>query len=144
MKQYFFLFFITLSIQAQLLPPIQSYSPDEYNAANQNWAITQSEEKDIFFANNDGLLKFKGKEVVQLYIRDRIASITRPVRELKGFEIIELEPGESKKVNFNISERLLRFYSANDLWEAEPGFFDIYIGSDSNANLHEFFELINF
>ncbi|MBC8303519.1 MAG: beta-glucosidase BglX [Pelagibacterales bacterium] len=88
--------------------------------------------------------KFKGKEVVQLYIRDRIASITRPVRELKGFEIIELEPGESKKVNFNISERLLRFYSANDLWEAEPGFFDIYIGSDSNANLHEFFELINF
>jgi len=125
LKQYFFLFFITLSIQAQLLPPIQSYSPDEYNAANQNWAITQSEEKDIFFANNDGLLKFKGKEVVQLYIRDRIASITRPVRELKGFEIIELEPGESKKVNFNISERLLRFYSANDLWEAEPGFFDI-------------------
>lgn len=60
MKQYFFLFFITLSIQAQLLPPIQSYSPDEYNAANQNWAITQSEEKDIFFANNDGLLKFNG------------------------------------------------------------------------------------
>ena len=60
MKIYIFLFFITLSIQAQLLPPIQSYSPDEYNAANQNWDITQSEEKDIFFANNDGLLKFNG------------------------------------------------------------------------------------
>ena len=56
MKKYIFLFFITSSIQAQLLqpiqllPPIQSYSPEEYNAANQNWGITQSEEKDIFFA----------------------------------------------------------------------------------------------
>ncbi len=60
MKKCIIIFFITLSIQAQLLPPIQSYSPEEYNATNQNWDITQSEEKDIFFANNDGLLKFNG------------------------------------------------------------------------------------
>ena len=66
MKKYFFVFLITFTIHAQqlqpiqLLPPIESYSPDEYNADNQNWDITQSEEKDIFFANNDGLLKYNG------------------------------------------------------------------------------------
>ena len=86
--------------------------------------------------------KLKGKEVVQLYIKDRYASVTRPVRELKGFELVELKSGETKTVNFEISESLLKFYSANDIWESEPGFFDIFIGTDSNANLQESFELI--
>ena len=86
--------------------------------------------------------KFKGKEVVQLYIKDRYASVTRPVRELKGFEMIELNPGESKTVSFEISESLLRFYSANEVWESEPGIFDIFIGTDSNASLKEKFELL--
>jgi beta-glucosidase len=86
--------------------------------------------------------KLKGKEVVQLYIKDRYASVTRPVRELKGFELVELKSGETKTVNFEISESLLKFYSANNIWESEPGFFDIFIGTDSNANLQESFELI--
>ena len=86
--------------------------------------------------------KFKGKEVVQLYIKDRYASVTRPVRELKGFEMIELNPGESKTVSFEISESLLRFYSANEVWESEPGIFDIFIGTDSNASLQENFKII--
>ena len=80
--------------------------------------------------------------MVQLYIKDRYASVTRPVRELKGFELVELKSGETKTVNFEISESLLKFYSANDIWESEPGFFDIFIGTDSNANLQESFELI--
>ena len=58
--------------------------------------------------------KLKGKEVVQLYIKDRFASVTRPVRELKGFELVELKSGETKTVNFEISESLLKFYSANE------------------------------
>lgn len=82
MKKYIFLFFITLSIQAQLLPPIQSYSPDEYNAANQNWDITQSEEKDIFFANNDGLLKFNGSRWT-IYNSPN-GSIVRSVKAVKN------------------------------------------------------------
>tara|TARA_B110000240_G_scaffold192405_1_gene236508 strand:+ start:2826 stop:5108 length:2283 start_codon:yes stop_codon:yes gene_type:complete len=86
--------------------------------------------------------KFKGKEVVQLYIKDRYASVTRPVRELKGFEMIELNSNETKTVNFKISESLLRFYSANEEWESESGFFDVYIGTDSNANLSQSFELM--
>ena len=85
---------------------------------------------------------YKGKEVVQLYIKDRFGSVTRPVRELKGFEIVELNPGETKTVNFEISESLLRFYSANEIWESEPGFFDIYIGTNSNATLSVSFELV--
>ena len=86
--------------------------------------------------------KFKGKEVVQLYIKDRFASVTRPVRELKGFEMVELKPGEMKKVTFKISEPLLKFYSANEIWESEPGFFDVFIGTNSNANNQESFELV--
>jgi beta-glucosidase len=85
---------------------------------------------------------YKGKEVVQLYIKDRFGSVTRPVRELKGFEIVELNPGETKTVNFEISESLLRFYSANEIWESEPGFFDVYIGTNSNATLSVSFELV--
>ena len=85
---------------------------------------------------------YTGKEVVQLYIKDRFASVTRPVRELKGFEMISLNPGEIKTVNFEISESLLQFYSANEIWESESGFFDIFIGTNSNADLQESFELI--
>tara|TARA_B100001175_G_scaffold85549_1_gene71829 strand:- start:5544 stop:8336 length:2793 start_codon:yes stop_codon:yes gene_type:complete len=60
LKKYFLIFFISFSVNSQLLSPIQSFSPDQYNAANQNWDITQSDENDIFFANNDGLLKYNG------------------------------------------------------------------------------------
>ena len=85
--------------------------------------------------------KLKGKEVVQMYIKDRFASVTRPVRELKGFELVELSPGETKMVSFEISESLLKFYSANEVWESEPGFFDVFIGTDSNATINESFEV---
>ena len=85
---------------------------------------------------------YSGKEVVQLYIKDRFASVTRPVRELKGFEMVMLSPGETKTINFEISESLLKFYTANETWESESGFFDIFIGTNSNANLQESFELI--
>ena len=85
---------------------------------------------------------YSGKEVVQLYIKDRFASVTRPVRELKGFEMVMLSPGETKTINFKISESLLKFYTANETWESESGFFDIFIGTNSNANLQESFELI--
>ncbi len=85
--------------------------------------------------------KLKGKEVVQMYIKDRFASVTRPVRELKGFELVELNPGETKIVSFEISESLLKFYSAKEVWESESGFFDVFIGTDSNATINESFEL---
>ena len=55
--------------------------------------------------------------------------------------MISLNPGEIKTVNFEISETLLQFYSANEIWESESGFFDIFIGTNSNADLQESFEL---
>jgi beta-glucosidase len=84
---------------------------------------------------------YKGEEVVQLYLRDIVGSIARPMKELKGFEKIELNPGESKIVNFEIENSLLEFYSYNNVWESEPGKFHIFIGTDSNVRDHKEFYL---
>ena len=75
--------------------------------------------------------KVKGKEVVQLYLKDKVASAARPVKELKGFELIELEAGETKNVEFVIDEEMLKFYSASEKWEAEPGEFELMVGGNS-------------
>jgi len=84
----------------------------------------------------------KGKEVIQLYLHDKYASATRPIKELKGFEMIELNPDESKTVSFIITEKMLEFYNAKNIWEAEPGNFDIYIGTDSNTKRKVGFSLL--
>ena len=75
--------------------------------------------------------KRDGAEVVQLYIRDLVGRITRPVKELKGFEKIFLKAGESKTVTFKITPELLRFYDYNLNRVAEPGDFDVMIGGNS-------------
>lgn len=85
--------------------------------------------------------KYKGKEVVQLYIKDHYASTIRPVKELKAFELVELKPGESRKVTFAIDAELLQFYSARKIWEAEPGAFSLFIGSNSSTKRMIDFEL---
>ncbi|MFD0862894.1 beta-glucosidase BglX [Sungkyunkwania multivorans] len=81
----------------------------------------------------------KGKEVVQLYIRDLFASVTRPVRELKGFEQVALQPGETKTVQFIIDEEMIQFYTANKKWEAEAGDFKLFIGGSSVTSLEAAF-----
>jgi beta-glucosidase len=78
--------------------------------------------------------KRKGKEVVQLYIRDKYASITRPVKELKGFELLELLPGEKKIVDFELTEKELGFYDNKGNWILEKGDFEIFIGGNSQTN----------
>ena len=72
-----------------------------------------------------------GKEVVQLYLRDLVASTTRPVIELKGFELVELQPGETKEVTFEITNDLLEFYNAEKKWTSEPGEFRVMVGGNS-------------
>ena len=72
-----------------------------------------------------------GAEVVQLYIRDLVGSVTRPVKELKGFEKIFLEAGESRKVSFSITPELLKFYNYDLQFVCEPGDFDVMIGGNS-------------
>ena len=85
--------------------------------------------------------KVKGKEIVQLYLQDPFASATRPVKELKGFKTIELEPGTSQKVTFTIKEADLVFYNAKQKWEAEPGTFHVFVGTNSNVKEKLSFEL---
>ncbi len=77
----------------------------------------------------------EGEETAQLYVRDLVGSVTRPVRELKGFQKVQLKPGESKVITFRLSADDLRFYNADLLFRAEPGEFDIWVGGDSNAAL---------
>lgn len=85
--------------------------------------------------------KVKGKEVVQMYIRDHFASVTRPVRELKDFELVEIEPGESKLITFELTPETLQFYSVNKKWESEPGTFSLFIGTNSATTRRADFKL---
>ena len=90
---------------------------------NKTWTVTVS-------VKNTG--KCAGKEVVQLYVGDDKASVVRPVKELKGFEKILLQPGEQKSVSFTITEDALKFFDeTKHEWVAEPGTFKAYIGSSS-------------
>lgn len=85
---------------------------------------------------------YDGKEVVQLYIRDIVGSITRPVKELKGFQKINLKKGEMQTVSFEITEEDLKFYNSNLEFVAEPGMFDIFISTNSNTSEKVQFELV--
>ncbi len=76
--------------------------------------------------------KYDGKEIVQLYIRDIVGSITRPVKELKGFQKIDLKAGASTTIHFKIGEELLKFYNSDLKWLAEPGEFNIMVGANSS------------
>lgn len=73
-----------------------------------------------------------GDEVVQMYIRDKVSSVTRPVKELKGFARITLEPGETKTVSLPITPEALRFYNLDMVRVVEPGEFDIMVGNSSD------------
>lgn len=74
---------------------------------------------------------YDGEEVVQMYIYDEVASVTQPVKKLKGFQKIFLKKGESKTVSFTISTEELKFYNSDLKWIAEPGKFKVYIGTSS-------------
>ena len=82
-----------------------------------------------FTLKNTGV--YDGAEVVQLYIRDLVGSVTRPVKELKGFQKVFLEAGESKEVRFTITTEDLKFYNANLDYDWEPGEFVIMVGGNS-------------
>ncbi len=75
--------------------------------------------------------KRDGTEIVQLYIRDEYGSITRPVKELKGFQRVSLKVGETKQIQFTVTPDDLKFYTARKQWEVEPGDFTLLVGSSS-------------
>lgn len=84
---------------------------------------------------------YDGKEVAQLYIRDIAASLSRPVKELKGFEMVALKKGETKTVTFTLTDKELGFYNNNGDYLVEPGTFKIFVGTSSDDNQEAEFEL---
>ncbi|HTU42075.1 MAG TPA: beta-glucosidase BglX [Candidatus Aquilonibacter sp.] len=88
--------------------------------------------------------KDTGDAVVQLYIHQRAGSASRPVRQLKGFERVTLEPGATRTVHFTLGKDELQFWSpAEKKWVVEPEQFDVWVGGDSSAALHASFRLTN-
>jgi beta-glucosidase len=95
-----------------------------------------------FTLTNTG--KYEGEEVAQLYLHDKVASVTRPVKELRDFRKIALKPGESKTISFIIDQEKLSFYNQQMKWGTEPGEFELMIGSASDdIRLKTAFELTN-
>lgn len=120
-----------------------SYTNFEYaNLKLSKHRITKNDSIEVSLTiRNTG--KFDGEEVVQLYLRDRVGSIVRPVKELKGFAKIKLAAGESKRITFNINKEKLAFYNQSLQWVAEPGDFDLMIGASSaDIRLSDSFELL--
>ena len=81
--------------------------------------------------------------MVQLYIRDLVGSVTRPVKELKGFQKINLKKGETQTVTFEITAEDLKFYNSDLQFVAEPGRFQLFIGTNSDTTDKIEFDLVN-
>jgi beta-glucosidase len=87
--------------------------------------------------------KVAGEEVVQLYLRDLVASLARPLKELKGFQKVALKPGERKRISFTIDRQTLSFFNRQLAWGAEPGAFELMLGSASDdIRIHTRLELL--
>ena len=120
-----------------------SYSKFEYTdlkLSSTTFSKNGSIQVSVTLKNNSNV---PGKEVVQLYIRDLVGSYTRPVKELKGFELVSLAANETKTITFTIDESTLAFYSANNRWEAEEGEFTVFVGGSSDQNLTSNFQYTN-
>ncbi|MCG9791017.1 beta-glucosidase BglX [Flavobacterium algicola] len=119
-----------------------SYTQFEYSNLELNQKSFSAEGSIEVTVNVKNTGKYTGKEVVQLYIRDIFASVTRPVKELKGFEMIVLQPNETKKVHFTINKKTIEFYTANSIWEAEEGDFKLFVGGSSVKTMDADFQYV--
>ncbi|MFN7199940.1 MAG: glycoside hydrolase family 3 N-terminal domain-containing protein [Bacteroidota bacterium] len=119
-----------------------SYTSFQYGAVQLNTNTLSKDQKlqAKITVTNTG--KYAGEEVVQLYMQDVVASIVRPVRELKAFEKVLLKPGESREITFTLDARDLSFYNDNLELVAEPGTFHLYIGGNSQATQKASFTLL--
>jgi beta-glucosidase len=118
-----------------------SYTTFDYNNLKINkTAFTKGEIVKVSVeVTNSG--NYDGKEVVQLYIHDEVASLARPVKELKGFDLIELKKGETKTVILTLTEKELGFFDNEGNYLVEPGTFKIMVGGSSDKGLESSFEI---
>ena len=119
-----------------------SYTTFDYSYISLSNKTLKSNGKITASVNVTNTGKRSGKETVQLYIRQMVGSITRPVKELKGFQQITLQPGESKKVSFTLSVGDLKFYNGDLKYVYEPGDFKVFIGTNSDDVKEADFKLI--
>jgi beta-glucosidase len=108
-----------------------SYTTYKYSNLRMDRSVMSADETVTVSIDVQNTGKRDGAEIVQLYITDDYASLTRPVRELKGFRRISLKAGEKKTVTFSIDRDALAYYDANNLWQVEPGTFTVGIGPSS-------------
>ena len=116
-----------------------SFSYSDFSIDKKEMKATEKITASVTVTNNGN---YDGEEVVQLYIRDMVGSITRPLKELKGFQKIFLKKGESKKIVFTIGINDLKFYNSDLKWVAEPGDFELMIGTNSDQVTKSSFKLL--
>jgi len=122
-----------------------SYTSFEYsNLVLDKKSMKKDEKIEVSFTlKNSG--QYDGEEIVQLYLRDLVASVSRPVKELKDFQKVSLKAGESKTVKFIIDREKLSFYNTDLQWVAESGEFELMIGASSrDIRVHEKIEYLRF
>ena len=112
-----------------------SYTTFEYSNLKINKKSFPKGEKVEVSVDLKNTGKVTGKEVAQLYLQDEFASVVRPVKELKGFEMIELKAGETKTITFTLTDAELGFYNNQNEFVVEPGSFKVMVGGSSDANL---------
>ena len=119
-----------------------SYTDFEYSDFKLSANTMKRDETLVASVKVKNVGKYKAKEAVQFYIRDVVGSVVRPVKELKGFEKIELDIGEEKTVEFTITEEMLKFWNKEIKFVAESGEFEVFIGKDSTCKPYASFELV--
>lgn len=119
-----------------------SYTNFEYSNLNLNKKVINMSEKLQISVTVKNTGNMDGEEVIQLYICDLFGSVTRPVKELKGFKKVLIQKGETKKITFSITKDDLAFFDTNLNFKAEAGKFKIYVGTNSVELLEAEFEII--
>lgn len=109
-----------------------SYSTFEYSQPTISANVLHPTEKLTVTVTVKNTSKYDGEEVVQLYIQDVVGSITRPVKELKGFKKVLIPAGQSQEVKFDITVEDLKFYNADLVYDYEPGLFNVMVGTSSD------------
>ncbi len=118
-----------------------SYTQFAYNNLNINESIVAGDKPLEVRVDVKNTGQVAGTETVQLYIRDLVGSVTRPVKELKGFKKVFLKAGEVQTISFTVTMEDLSFYNRENKWGTEPGKFTVFVGTNSKNTIEAGFEL---
>ncbi|MDW7692478.1 glycoside hydrolase family 3 N-terminal domain-containing protein [Flammeovirgaceae bacterium SG7u.111] len=120
-----------------------SYTDFSYKDLTVNPSVIGMNSKSLVSVTVTNTGDVRGDEIVQLYIRDMVSSVTRPVKELKGFQKVQLRPGQEKVVTFEVTPELLKFYNKDMENVLEPGRFKLMVGSSSEEYIEAYLNVVN-